>query len=431
MSEEQHLLQEAIIGDAHAFEELISPHLEQLHRWLGYVLDEEAEDCLQEVLLSAWLKLPSLNDPDRFRGWLFQLARNKSFDFLRKRKRMNQNEIPLDLVEGYLSRQPELQTAHTFEEWTGLLTEAERATIWLHYVDELSIKQIARQRNVSTGTVKRLLYNGRNRIRKTTLTTTVGEEKMSEKRSIILPETRPVISIKPLIGTPFTVDFREEPWYFSVLEIGNKTQWAIYDLPDWRRTYVYNMEVIGNAVVHGEESLEVQVDEYENGAWKENAFRHFTQLGDQFIKCLAVLSYRNGVPHLDTFLDEQFHENWGQKVTRIWQDEGRFQVVDENHIITLDPNKSGGAGFFEVTIGEKTFHCLRVMDTYWATSNEGILVEAYLSQEGRTVLFRRYNGEAWRPSSNWLKKAKNNHRITLDGVDYVHWYDCISTYVLK
>ena len=96
-------------------------------------------------------------------------------------------------------------------------------------------------------------------------------------------------------------------------------------------------------------------------------------------------SYRNGVPHLDTFLDEQFHENWGQKVTRIWKDEGRFQVVDENHIITLDPNKSGGAGFFEVTIGEKTFHCLRVMDTYWATSNEGILVEAYLSQEGRTV----------------------------------------------
>ena len=48
MSEEQHLLQEAIIGDAHAFEELISPHLEQLHRWLGYVLDEEAEDCFKK-----------------------------------------------------------------------------------------------------------------------------------------------------------------------------------------------------------------------------------------------------------------------------------------------------------------------------------------------------------------------------------------------
>ena len=245
-----------------------------------------------------------------------------------------------------------------------------------------------------------------------------------------LPEMRPRISIQPLDGVSFSVDFREDPWYFTVLETGEKTQWAIYDPPDWRRTVVSNMEVKGKAVVHGEEALEIQVDAYENGSWRENSARHYTQLGDQFIKYLAVLSYQHGIPHLDTFLDENFHENWGQRTPRLWRDEGRFQVGEENHFVTVDPQKAGGMGYFAVTIGEKTFPCLRVLDTA-AAGQEGVLVEAYLSEAGRTVLFRRYNSEAWRPKSGWVKAAKDNQRIGLDGVTYVHWYDCISDYGMK
>jgi len=431
MSEEQQLFQKAILGDKDAFEVLITPNLGKLKGWLCYVLDKDAEDCLQEILLTAWLKLPSLSDPIRFRGWLFQLARNKCLDFLRKRKRVGQVEIPLDLVQGYLSRQPDVQPIHSLEEWAGLLTNAERATVLLYYVDELTIDQIARQRGVSIGTVKRLLYNARSRIRKITHHSLEGENHMSANNSITLPEMRPAISIKPLHEVSFDVDFREDPWYFSVLEVGNNTQWAIYDPPNWQRTCVYNMQVIGKAIVHGEEALEIQVDEYESGMWKENCARHYTQLGDQFIKELAVLAYQDGVPCFDTFLDEHFHENWGQKTPRFWKAEGRFQIVDESHINTENPQKTGGVGFYNVTIGKRTFPCLRVLETDWAVGKEGILVEAYLSQEGRTVLFRRYNGEMWQPASNWLNTTKDNHRIILDGVPYLHWYDCISTYALK
>lgn len=430
MSEEQHLVQEAINGNTGAFETLVSPYLGQLKGWLGYMLDHDAEDCLQEVLLAAWSKLPSLKDPDRFQSWLFQLARNKSLDFLRRRKRVIQAEIPLDLVEGYLSRQPEVPTIHALSQWVNSLTEAERETMWLHYVDELSIDEIAKQRNVTLGTVKRLLYNARSRIRKNSSVYYEREEIMSEKRSVLLPEARPFILIKPSTGVSFDVDFREEPWYFSVLETGEKTQWAIYDPPDWSRTYAYCMKVIGNAVVHGEEALEIQVDEYEEGGWKVNSARHYAQLGDQFIKYLAVISFQNEIPHIDTFLDEQFYENWGHKVPRSWRVEGRFEVIDENHFVTRDAEKTAGVGYYDVTIGKRNFSCLRVLDTEWATGKEGTLVEAYLSPEGRTVLMRRYNGEVWKPKSNWLKRAENNHRLNLDGVEYIHWYDCISTYVL-
>ena len=431
MTMEEQLIQEAISGDKNAFEELIAPYLGKLKGWLGYVLDKDAEDCLQEVLLSAWLKLPSLNDPKRFRGWLFQLARNKSLDVLRKRKRMDQSEIPFDLVEDHLSRLPEIHSGHTFEEWNGLLTDTERTTVRLYYIDELTIDQIAKQRAVSAGTVKRVLFNARNRIRKSIITSLEGENDMLAKNSIVMPEMRPMISIKPIKNVSFEVDFREDPWYFSVLEVNNKTQWAIYDPPTWKRSYVYNMKVIGKAVVHGEEAFEIQVDEYGKGLWNENGSRHYTQLGDTFIKYLAVLTYRKGIPNFDSFLDEQFHEKWGERVPRFWKDEGRFQEVEGNQYRTVDPQKTGGLGFFDVTIGENTYPCLRVLDADWTNGNEGWLVEAFLSREGRTVLFRRYNSIGSGSSSNWLKQADDKNLIVLDGVKYIHWYDCISDFVIN
>lgn len=94
-----------------------------------------------------------------------------------------------------------------------------------------------------------------------------------------------------LTGVSFSVDLRKETWFFTLLETGVTCQWAMYDPPGWQRTYVYNMEVIGKAVVHGEECLEIRVDEFDGNNGEENHSRHYTQINDQFIKNLAVLSH--------------------------------------------------------------------------------------------------------------------------------------------
>ena len=421
------LIEAAKLGSASAFDELVTPFLHQLHGWLSYLLDTEADDCLQEVLFAAWLRLPSLREPDRFGAWLFQITRNQYLDTLRRKKRKNEAEVPLEKVEGYLSRQSDFSKDRSMAEWLDALPKSERAAIWLFYVEEWSVKEIAKQRSISTGTVKRLLFNGRLRIRNSIIQE--GENHMSNQHRVLLPELRPEIQIHPLTGTSFSVDFLEGPWYFTELREGSQTQWAIYDPPTWQRAYVYDMHVQGKAFVHGLECFEVRGDEFEDGKWKEDAFRHFTQITDQSIQYLAVLSHRGGTPHLDTFLDESFQNDWGQKIARGWKAEGRFQG-QENDLITIDKSKSGGLGFYEVRVGKRTFRCLRVIDTTHASSSEGTLVEAYLSQEGRTVLFRRYNGMNWRPNSDWLKQCEGNQHLTLDGVEFVHWYDCISEYAL-
>ena len=430
MHNEQRLIKEAVTGSAPAFSELVAPYLPQLQRWLRYMLDDENEDCLQEVLLNAWLKLSTMDEPAHFRGWLFRVARNKGLDYLRKKRRKRQVEIPLDLTTGLISRPTRDEPAYNWDELTGALTKAEREAIWLYYVDELSVKEIAQQRNVSIGAVKRLLHDGRNRIRITNTLVPEGVESMPTKHSLFLPDTRPTIIIQPSVDAPFEVVFREGPWYFTVLETGGKTQWAFYDPPDWQRTYVFNMKVTGRAFVHQEECWEVRGDEYKDGIWKENAFRHYVQLTDQYIKFLAVISYQDGVPRLDTFLNEHFQEDWGHKTRRVWKDEGRF-LLNGDEVTTQDATKSEGAGYFSVTIGKKMFPCLRILETTWAVDDHGILVEAYLSREGRTVLFRRYNGKNWRQNSDWLREAEANQHLTLDGIEFIHWYDCISSYVIE
>jgi hypothetical protein len=68
----------------------------------------------------------------------------------------------------------------------------------------------------------------------------------------------------------------------------------------------------------------------------------FTQFEPVYELCNLL---KGILQNLDTFLNEHFHENWGQKTPRFWRAEGRFQIVDENHFNTANPQKTGGVGF--------------------------------------------------------------------------------------
>jgi RNA polymerase sigma-70 factor (ECF subfamily) len=81
---EETVLERARAGDGYAFEELVEPHRREIlvhcYRMLGSLHD--AEDILQETLLSAWRAL------DRFDGrslgaWLYRIATNHSLNYLR------------------------------------------------------------------------------------------------------------------------------------------------------------------------------------------------------------------------------------------------------------------------------------------------------------------------------------------------------------
>ena len=70
------------------FQALIDAHAAELHRFLvGCVGPVDADDCLQETLISALRAYPRLRDASNLRAWLFTIAHRKAADVGRRRKR--------------------------------------------------------------------------------------------------------------------------------------------------------------------------------------------------------------------------------------------------------------------------------------------------------------------------------------------------------
>jgi RNA polymerase sigma-70 factor (TIGR02960 family) len=87
-------LERARAGDGDAFQALLEPHRRELlvhcYRILGSLQD--AEDVLQEVLMSAWGALERF-DGRSLRAWLYRIATNRCLNFLRDQKRRPQSVL--------------------------------------------------------------------------------------------------------------------------------------------------------------------------------------------------------------------------------------------------------------------------------------------------------------------------------------------------
>src|SRR5207247_9054145 len=84
---ERELLEAARAGDEDAFGRLVGPYRVELHahcyRMLGSVPD--AEDALQDALLSAWRGLPRFEGRSSLRSWLDKIATNACLKALERR----------------------------------------------------------------------------------------------------------------------------------------------------------------------------------------------------------------------------------------------------------------------------------------------------------------------------------------------------------
>ena len=74
---------------------------------------------------------------------------------------------------------------------------------------------------------------------------------------------------------------------------------------------------------------------------------------------------------------------------------------------------------------------LVVMDI--ETYNHGVVSEQFLDKNGKTILWRRFNRDDWaidRYKKKWSEQLPENDQLTVNGVTYVQWYDCITDYIL-
>ena len=257
--------------------------------------------------------------------------------------------------------------------------------------------------------------------------------------SRLFPARGPEIEIAPLDVEPFPVDCRELWSWFVVPQLGERAVWATYDAPSWGLTGVTELHAARPARVHDVKGVEIEVAE-----WEPDGSRDWTMYGrvtDVFVEWLATVTSDGGERVVYTFLEEGFDHDWGRMGRRI-EDKGRFRAVSaDSYRWEPGAETEMGAGVYEVRIGERRFTCLRALDVNTDPEGElgeenGILFEAFLTEQGRTVLGRRYNARRWgtlkdgkhayRSRATWDEELPESRRVSINGVTFVHWHDCLS-----
>ncbi|MEM7131013.1 MAG: hypothetical protein AAF702_32120 [Chloroflexota bacterium] len=238
------------------------------------------------------------------------------------------------------------------------------------------------------------------------------------------PLTRPSIAITESTKTITELDCPELQWWSAIPHLHDHTMRAFYEVDTLELNSVVNMAVTGPAQIHQIDCIEIAVNEWTFGEPIQPMSQpsHFyCKLDPDKTQWLGVTQLSGGEPLHRTFEDEYFTDGWGVGEQRRLVDDGKYQrQPDKSYKIT--DGQGIGAGTYDVTIGDNTFCCLRVLDMIPPHPNEqGELVEAFIEPSGRSVLIRQHLGRYWgRNRIDWTEKYHDNQRLVIDGSVYVH-----------
>ncbi|RKU06860.1 hypothetical protein C6503_25210 [Candidatus Poribacteria bacterium] len=217
------LIRRILSGDDAAFTTLVGKYQKSVHAlaWRKIGDFHIAEEITQDTFLQAYKKLSMLRNPNQFAGWLYVIATNLCNRWHQKKKLPTQSlegtpmtEIEKSSYKRYASERRETETTEHHHEIVKKLLqklpESERTVVTLHYLGEMTIKEIGRFLGVSVNTINSRLRRAKKRLQE-------REELLIQEMlgSVQLPATlmeniaRQVANIKPIptpVGKPLV------PW---------------------------------------------------------------------------------------------------------------------------------------------------------------------------------------------------------------------------
>jgi RNA polymerase sigma-70 factor (ECF subfamily) len=156
-----------LAGQESALEYLLQKYLTPLYnftaQFVGY--GTEAEDVVQETFIKAWKNLKRFDQRQKFKPWLYRIARNTAIDFLRQRKAVlsiedfdNEDKTggnyfvdPKPLPLAHVSS---LETKKALLAIINTLPHKYATVVTLYYLEDFSLLEIAEILSESVDTVK-------------------------------------------------------------------------------------------------------------------------------------------------------------------------------------------------------------------------------------------------------------------------------------
>jgi len=164
------LAQQALAGNQASFEVLVNRYSTGLFNFICHFLGDYhlACDVLQQVLLQLYISLPKLRTGEPLKSWLFQVARNRCLDELRRKRPAYFSEIEMaydddespslvDIPDS--SPLPEEVALRHGSQWQlqgaiQLLPPRFRSVVLLRYAGQLSFSEIGKALNMPESTAK-------------------------------------------------------------------------------------------------------------------------------------------------------------------------------------------------------------------------------------------------------------------------------------
>jgi RNA polymerase sigma-70 factor, ECF subfamily len=170
MNKEQELIGRISAGDHEAFSLLVTPLLSSAYKSAYLILrsKEHAEDALQIALEGAYVSIMKKKDITNFKAWFYTLVYSRSIDIYRKNNRLayidyDDNKEAQMKITSESAQQIAIHKESKSEMVRHLmkLKREQSLPLFLHYYEDMSVKDISLILNENINTVKARMKRGK------------------------------------------------------------------------------------------------------------------------------------------------------------------------------------------------------------------------------------------------------------------------------
>ena len=164
---DEKLVAEFLLGDEKAFELLLNRYLKHVYNFI-YQFTKDAsvsEDLTQETFIKAWKNLGKFDQEKKFKVWLFTIAKNSAYDWLKKKKTITfsffENEDGSNVLENIEEDKilateilERAEIAKELEDKLLEIPEKYRMILVLKYKEDFALNEIAQILKIPYNTIK-------------------------------------------------------------------------------------------------------------------------------------------------------------------------------------------------------------------------------------------------------------------------------------
>jgi RNA polymerase sigma-70 factor (ECF subfamily) len=172
-ADDRPLVQRAQEGEKDAYGKLVLKYQKRLFRFIYMMLGRTdiTEDIVQEAFVRGYLALGSFDPEKRFYPWVATIARNLALNHIKREEKEKPASEYDDLVSqmpdgasGPLDRIIDKENEKRFAQAVMALPPAYRAVFVMRAFEEMSYEDIARELDISLGTVDSRLHRARQKL---------------------------------------------------------------------------------------------------------------------------------------------------------------------------------------------------------------------------------------------------------------------------